>query len=233
MREDITYVTFLSLAESLFSHRSALITNRIPPWLDVMNTHWLVLFSIVLLSDIVNLLFSKHVYMLYSMLIQWNKHQNVSLKSYYNKQFCNESNSQEQQKLVNMFDRNINWYKWQKYISKGQYNGCNSIGNTMKLQHFGTNSLQYKWYTLQSLLQKLHEWGWMRDLLQIRRSTRFVRHLSSWIFPGQLFSTDPEPYPLSQREECYIDGSVQERRNSSALAMELRLSCTDPSISDC
>ena len=28
----------------------------------------------------------------------------------------------------------------------------------------------------------------------------------------------------------YIDGLVQERRNSSALAMELRLSCTNPSI---
>ena len=29
----------------------------------------------------------------------------------------------------------------------------------------------------------------------------------------------------------YINGLVQERRNSSALAMELRLSCTNPSIS--
>ena len=28
----------------------------------------------------------------------------------------------------------------------------------------------------------------------------------------------------------YIDGLVQERRNSSALAMELRLSCANPSI---
>ena len=28
----------------------------------------------------------------------------------------------------------------------------------------------------------------------------------------------------------YIDGLVQERHNSSALAMELRLSCTNPSI---
>ena len=28
----------------------------------------------------------------------------------------------------------------------------------------------------------------------------------------------------------YIDGLAQERRNSSALAMELRLSCTNPSI---
>ena len=28
----------------------------------------------------------------------------------------------------------------------------------------------------------------------------------------------------------YIDGSGQEKRNSNALAMELRLSCTDPSI---
>ena len=29
-----------------------------------------------------------------------------------------------------------------------------------------------------------------------------------------------------------IDGLVQERRNSSVLAMELRLSCTNPSIYD-
>ena len=29
---------------------------------------------------------------------------------------------------------------------------------------------------------------------------------------------------------CRIDGLVQERRNSSVLAMELRLSCIDPSI---
>ena len=28
----------------------------------------------------------------------------------------------------------------------------------------------------------------------------------------------------------YFDGLVQERRNSSALAMALRLSCTNPSI---
>ena len=30
--------------------------------------------------------------------------------------------------------------------------------------------------------------------------------------------------------EAHIDRLVQERRNSSALAMELRLSCTNPSI---
>ena len=29
---------------------------------------------------------------------------------------------------------------------------------------------------------------------------------------------------------AYIDGLVQERRNSSALAIELGLSCTNPSI---
>ena len=32
------------------------------------------------------------------------------------------------------------------------------------------------------------------------------------------------------RHDSYIGGLVQERRNSSALAMELRLSCTNPSI---
>ena len=31
--------------------------------------------------------------------------------------------------------------------------------------------------------------------------------------------------------QLHIDWLVQERRNSSALAMELRLSCTNPSIS--
>ena len=31
-------------------------------------------------------------------------------------------------------------------------------------------------------------------------------------------------------EMIHIDGLVQERRNSSALAMELRLSCTNQSI---
>ena len=37
---------------------------------------------------------------------------------------------------------------------------------------------------------------------------------------------------IAQRMSCglYIDGLVQERRNSSALAMELRLSCTNQSI---
>ena len=36
---------------------------------------------------------------------------------------------------------------------------------------------------------------------------------------------------LSRETSLYFDGLVQERRNSSALAMELRLSCTNPSIS--
>ena len=36
---------------------------------------------------------------------------------------------------------------------------------------------------------------------------------------------------ISNLNVCnHIDGLVQERRNSSALAMELRLSCTNPSI---
>ena len=36
--------------------------------------------------------------------------------------------------------------------------------------------------------------------------------------------------PSHYLKQWYIDGLVQERRNSSALAMELRLSCTNPSI---
>ena len=36
--------------------------------------------------------------------------------------------------------------------------------------------------------------------------------------------------PVFANINIYINGLVQERRNSSALAMELRLSCTNPSI---
>ena len=37
-------------------------------------------------------------------------------------------------------------------------------------------------------------------------------------------------YVLVKPAGFYIDGLVQEKRNSSALAMELRLSCTNPSM---
>ena len=37
-------------------------------------------------------------------------------------------------------------------------------------------------------------------------------------------------FSFHHRLKHYIDGLVQERRNSSALAMELRFSCTNPSI---
>ena len=35
---------------------------------------------------------------------------------------------------------------------------------------------------------------------------------------------------MNQITEVYIDGLVQERRNSIAKALELRLSCTNPGI---
>ena len=37
---------------------------------------------------------------------------------------------------------------------------------------------------------------------------------------------------VSRIQKYYIDGLVQERRNSSVLAMELRLSCINPSVYD-
>ena len=35
---------------------------------------------------------------------------------------------------------------------------------------------------------------------------------------------------LRKEDKVHLDGLVQERRNSNALALELRLSCTKPSI---
>ena len=52
----------------------------------------------------------------------------------------------------------------------------------------------------------------------------FLQHWSStccWDSHSMITGTSP----------LHIDGLVQERRNSSAIAMELRLSCTNPSIS--
>ena len=46
-----------------------------------------------------------------------------------------------------------------------------------------------------------------------------------------IFRRDHTPDPNNLKE--YIDGLMQERRNSSALAMELRLSCTNPWIWTC
>ena len=45
----------------------------------------------------------------------------------------------------------------------------------------------------------------------------------------QTFVNVDEPFWMSGE---YVDGLVQETRNSSALAMELRLSCTNPSLYD-
>ena len=48
-------------------------------------------------------------------------------------------------------------------------------------------------------------------------------YMKSWLF-------DLTNMGIMCSQHPYIDGFVQERRNSSALAMELRLSCTNPSI---
>ena len=52
------------------------------------------------------------------------------------------------------------------------------------------------------------------------------------VWPVGHFWDHPGAFPLCQISPCnpYFDRLVQERRNSSALAMELCLSCTMPSI---
>ena len=46
----------------------------------------------------------------------------------------------------------------------------------------------------------------------------------------QQWSDKNSSTPVKMQQGLHIDGLVQERCNSSALAMELRLSCTNPSI---
>ena len=50
---------------------------------------------------------------------------------------------------------------------------------------------------------------------------------------GMALTPKAQEYSVSssiRRVNLHIDGLVQEKRNSSALAMELRLPCTNPSI---
>ena len=52
----------------------------------------------------------------------------------------------------------------------------------------------------------------------------------SWTLPGREMKVWDIWCIVFTHFNDYIDGLVRERRNSSALAMELRLSCTNPSI---
>ena len=54
---------------------------------------------------------------------------------------------------------------------------------------------------------------------------------SVWLLPAEEMVRNRWCLDRQTRRWCNIEGLVQERRNSSALAMELRLSCTYPSIS--
>ena len=64
-------------------------------------------------------------------------------------------------------------------------------------------------------------WRWCYESLTCpRRVLVSFRELNSMIWISKNY----------RLEIFHIDGLVQERRNSSALAMELRLSCTNPSI---
>ena len=80
-------------------------------------------------------------------------------------------------------------------------NRCNSIANALELYFSCTNPSAY-W--------NRYEWsqpGTNHNKTQQSANCEY----NSW-------------------DVLYIDGLVQERRNSSAIAMELRLSCTNPSI---
>ena len=67
------------------------------------------------------------------------------------------------------------------------------------------------------------------DNLAILKHTLIAR-LMGPIYGAHLGPTGPRWAPCWPHKLCYlvVDGLVQERHNSSALAMELRLSCTNP-----
>ena len=73
----------------------------------------------------------------------------------------------------------------------------------------------------------------MRQLVEILLHGRQGHPISchhGWAMGCLLWGSERKLTVLQCHHIVYLDGLVQERRNSSALAMELRLSCTNPSI---
>ena len=77
------------------------------------------------------------------------------------------------------------------------------------------------------------DWG---ETLGLRAGRRWVGGTGDWGRWGSVFVgvggtwTDEHSDCVRELDRVHINGLVQERCKSSALAMELRLSCTDPSL---
>ena len=70
-----------------------------------------------------------------------------------------------------------------------------------------------------------------RDELLSTISHEYVTyHIKRWFYAVPIDSAENNYHICLPPAEYHIDGLVQERRNPSALAMDLRLSCTKPSI---
>ena len=76
-------------------------------------------------------------------------------------------------------------------------------------------------------------WLFVQQLVQ-DNSNANIKALHYWPFVRgihHLLVDSPHKEPVMQKKHFHIDGLVQERRNSIVNALELRLPCTNPSIS--
>ena len=98
---------------------------------------------------------------------------------------------------------------------------------SLKAARFGLKLFQSPWNLKGTLAAVLPRW------LPNFRAIGSLKHAISWFWGFTTFS-EYKPWSFNSQQtlhiDTHIDGLVQERHNSSALLMGLRLSCTNPSI---
>ena len=106
----------------------------------------------------------------------------------------------------------------------------NSIANTLELLQSYTKPLS--WHTSDAVGQ---QYDFQYDLDHVQRNQGDQRHTREHHIEGHCMNLEYMDVAKAQhivhqigRMMVHIDGLVQERCNSSVLAMELRLSCTNP-----
>ena len=94
------------------------------------------------------------------------------------------------------------------------------------------------WWLVRSNSMYMYQTGRQVDkLITIGYKDQFYFHwLTNWLWDATCFWVSANwlyltgTRPVQSNTNIYIDGSMQERRNSIANALELRISCTNPSI---
>ena len=143
--------------------------------------------------------------------------------------YCSLALSHQYDILMNFF----NWFSLYKMVSKCHLPACAMFVSAWARE---SNSAQVSAWYLPSCWGVPHSpqlapiaaecTAFMEDPAQTTHTQDTAQHSNTHYIPNNIIQFDCALFCCG-----YINGLVQERRNSIANALELRLSCTNPSIS--